>query len=162
MEGAEPAVPQAPLPPNEEIAVFVWRAGRVAAILSISNEPDDDEETYSQDINVFELDEGVWWWRNSGGTDWPTEYGVRPSMSTPALTGLGVGAPSPDGIGSVWLISGIAPPDVERVRVEGREQVAETDVEPVTGAFLVAMPEHAIRATAVRRPPRDAGPASTR
>ena len=141
LEGADLTVPQPPLPPDEEVAVAVWRDGPVGAILSIWHDPDDEEEPFAQDITVFELVDGMWTWRSKGGSDWPVEYGDRPALENPVFTGTGSGAPSPDGSASIWLASGVAPPGVQRVRVQLQGSETEADVEPVTGAFLVALPD---------------------
>ena len=68
------------------------------------------------------------------------DYGERLAYKTPVFTGTGASLPSPDGLGLICLSSGIAPPGVERVWVEHEGLEAEADVEPVTGAFLVALP----------------------
>ena len=67
-------------------------------------------------------------------------YGERRAYKSPVFTGTGAGLPSPDGRGVICLSSCIAPPGCERVRVEHEGLEAEADVEPVTGAFLLALP----------------------
>jgi hypothetical protein len=57
------------------------------------------------------------------------------------LTGTGLGPLSADEGPSLWLVSGIAPPGVRRVRIQVEEFQTDADVEPVTGAFLVGLPE---------------------
>lgn len=120
--------------------VVAWREGDVAAVLWISHDPEDDEEPYSQDIEVFIRSCGKWEWHSKGGSDWPVNYGERPRLGPPALTGFAQGAPSPGGEVPFWLASGIAPGGVEHVRLTAGHVVVETAVEPVTGAFLVAVP----------------------
>ncbi len=139
LEGRALAAPPPPLQADEEVPVVVWREGDVAAVLWISRDPEDDEEPYSQDIEVFTRSRGRWQWHSKGGSDWPADYGRRPGVGRPALTGSAQGAPGPAGRGSVWLASGIAPAGVEHVRVTAGQVVIEADVEPVTGAFLVAV-----------------------
>lgn len=141
LEGGALSAPKPPLPHDEEVAVAVWRGGALGAILSIWHDPDDEEEPFAQDITVFELVNGVWTWRSTGGSDWPVDYGERLAYNTPVFTGTGASLPSPDGRSLICLSSGIAPPRVERVRVEQDGLEAEADVEPVTGAFLVALPD---------------------
>jgi hypothetical protein len=141
LDGAKLTVPQPPLPPDEEVPVAVWRDGPVGAILSIWHDPGDDEDPFAQDITVFEFVDGAWRWRSKGGSNWPVDYGERPGIDRPMFTGTGSGAPSPDGSSSVWLVSGIAPPGVGRVQVQLPGFQTEADVEPVTSAFLVALPE---------------------
>jgi len=70
------------------------------------------------------------------------EYGKRPALERPALTGFAAGVPSSAGSTSIWLNSGIAPPGVRQVRIRVGDFQMETDVEPVTGAFLVALPNY--------------------
>ena len=120
--------------------MVVWHEGDVAAVLWISHDPEDAEEPYSQDIEVFTRSRGRWHWHSKGGSDWPADYGQRPRVGQPALTGFAQGAPEPAGGGAIWLASGIAPTGVERVRVTAPQAVIEADVEPLTGAFLVAVP----------------------
>ena len=140
LEGGALSAPEPPLPLNEVVAVAVWRGGALGAILSIWHDPDDEEEPFAQDITVFELMDGIWTWRSAGGSDWPVDYGERLAYETPVFTGTGASLPSPDGRGLICLSSGIAPPGCERVRVEHEGLETEADVEPVTGAFLVALP----------------------
>lgn len=139
LEGATPEVPPPPLAPDDEVAVTVWRRGTVAAVLFIWHDPDDDEEPYSQDVEIFEKIDGEWRSLGRGGSDWPVAFGERPPLGRPALTGYSSGTPDPNG-DYLWIASGIAPPGVQRVRlqVEGFDDVV--DVEPITGAFLVAVP----------------------
>ena len=139
LDGRPVAAPPPPLAGYEEVPVVVWREGDVAAVLWISHDPEDAEEPYSQDIEVFTRSRGRWQWHSKGGSDWPADYGQRPGVGRPGLTGLAQGAPGPGGGGLVWLASGIAPAGVERVRVTARQAVFEADVEPLTGAFLIAV-----------------------
>jgi hypothetical protein len=141
LEGATLTAPQPPLPPDEEVAVAVWRGDGLGAILSIWHDPYDSEEPFAQDISTFELIDGVWTWQSKGGSDWPVAYGDRPGFGRPMLTGTACG-PLPLAEGpSVWLASGIAPVGVERIRVLREEFETEADVEPITGAFLVVLPD---------------------
>ena len=61
-------------------------------------------------------------------------------MFEPWLVGTGAG-PLPYGGAYIWLASGMTPPGVERVRVELPGFETEVEFEPVTGAFLVAIPD---------------------
>jgi hypothetical protein len=129
------------LQPGEEVPVAVWRRGRVGAVLSIYHDPDDEEEPFSHDIEVLLHDEssGAWKWHSTGGSDWPELYGIRPVTGHAALTGFATGAPAPDEDGSIWIVSGIAPVGVERVRVVQGISGEVADVERLTGAFLVSV-----------------------
>jgi hypothetical protein len=140
LEGAKPSVPHRPLAPDEEVAVAVWRDGPVGAIMSIWHDPEDEEQPLYRFITLFERLEGVWTRKDTGGDDWPFQYGERPVFERPWLVGTGAG-PLPYGGAYIWLASGMAPPGVERVRVELPGFETEVEVEPVTGAFLVAMPD---------------------
>lgn len=51
-----------------------------------------------------------------------------------------MGAPIPEGDGAIWLATGIAPVGVELVRVSVGDYGVEAEVEPVTGAFIAALP----------------------
>jgi hypothetical protein len=139
--GLTPTAPEPPVPPDEEVAVAVWRGDGLGAVLSIWHDPEDDEEPYAQDITIFEIVDGRWTWRSKGGSDWPVEYGERPAFDRPMLTGTGSGPLYLSGGSAVWLASGIAPPGVERIRVLRGGFATEAEVEPVTGAFLVGLPE---------------------
>lgn len=140
LEGGELSAPPPPLPPDEEVPVAVWRDGPLGAILSIWHDPEDDEEPFAQEITVYEFVDGVWRWSSSGGSDWPFAYGERPPLERPTLTGTG-STTAPDDASPHVLASGIAPPGVHRIRVELEGFETEADVEPVTGTFLVRLPE---------------------
>jgi hypothetical protein len=137
LEGAEPSVQEPPLAPDDEVAVKVWRQGPVAAVLYIWHDPDDDEEPFAQDIEVFERVDGRWQSFFRGGSDWPVAFGARPLLERPALTGYASGTPAHTGYH--WIASGIAPPNVHRVKVTVDDHPYIVDVEPITGAFLVGL-----------------------
>ncbi len=55
------------------------------------------------------------------------------------MTGFAHGAPAPQGNGAIWLATGVAPFGVERVQVTLGARAVESEVEPITGAFVVAL-----------------------
>jgi hypothetical protein len=138
LEGAMPIVPRPPLAPDDDVAVAVWREGPFCAVLFIWHDPDDEEEPYSQDIEVFEKVHGQWLTHGRGGSDWPVAFGERAPIGRPGLTGYCSGLPVESGY--AWIASGIAPSGVDRVRVTMGDGDVVVDVEPITGAFLVAVP----------------------
>lgn len=138
----EQGVPPLPayLKPGNEVPVAYWRRGNVGAVLSIAFDPEDDEEPFSQDIQIWVREQdGLWSLRSKGGSDWPLPFGTRPEGGRPTLTGYASGAPDPDSHGSVWVASGIAPAGVARVRVVEGGYDDVVDVESRTGAFLVRL-----------------------
>jgi hypothetical protein len=137
LDGAEPCLPQRPLAPEEDVAVAVWRDGPVGAIMSIWNDPEDEWQPLYHAVSLFERLDGVWTRRGTGGAYWPFEYGERPP--SPVFIGARAG-PLRHGGAYIWLASGIAPTGAVRVRVELPGFATEVQVEPVTGAFLVAIP----------------------
>lgn len=68
LEGAAPIVP-ATLAPGDEAPVAVWRRGSAAAILSISRDPDDEDEPFSQDIERFVKVDDAWVSSGCGDSD---------------------------------------------------------------------------------------------
>lgn len=140
LEGVEPNVPRRPLAPDEDVAVAVWRDEPVGAIMSIWNDPEDEQQPLHQFVTIFERLDAGWTRRGTGSDAWPFEYGERPPNPRPILIGTGAG-PLRHGRLFIWLASGIAPPGVTRVRVELPRFETEVQVEPVTGAFLVAIPD---------------------
>lgn len=138
LEGAELSVPQRPLLPDEDVAVAIWRDGSVGAIMSIWNDPEDEWQPLYHAVSLFEQLDGLWTRRGTGGAYWPFLYGERPP--SPVFIGTGAG-PLRHGGAYLWLASGIASPGVARVLVELPGFEREVQVEPVTGAFLVAIPD---------------------
>jgi hypothetical protein len=138
LEGAKPSVPRRPLAPGEDVALAVWRDGFVGAIMSIWHERENEQQDSYLSIALFERVDAGWTRRGAGNHHWIFEYGERPSY--PALIGTGAG-PLRRGRAYIWLAGGIAPPAVSRVRVELPGFRTEVQVEPVTGAFLVAIPD---------------------
>jgi hypothetical protein len=138
LEGSPVVVPGPPLALDDEVVVAVWRRDSVAAALYVWHDPDDSQEPFAQDVELFEKENGNWRSLGRGGTDWPINYGERPSGGKPFLTGYCSGAQAKGGY--VWVATGVAPCGVDRVRllVEGYRDIV--DVESTTGAFLVAVP----------------------
>jgi hypothetical protein len=129
------------LSPGDEVPVALWRRGRIGAVLSIIYDPEDDHgEPYSQDIEIrFRESDGSWKWLSTGGSDWPHGIGERPSGNP--LVSFAAGASSPVD-GEQFLIgSGSAPEAVHRVRLASGRDDGVSDVEPVTGAFLLRVVE---------------------
>jgi hypothetical protein len=129
------------LSPGDEVPVALWRTGRIGAVLSIIYDPDDDHgEPYSQDIEIrCRESDGSWKWLSTGGSDWPHGIGERPSGNP--LVSFAAGAMSPVD-GEQFLIgSGSAPERVHKVRLASGRDDGVSDVEPVTGAFLLRVVE---------------------
>src|SRR5437879_3366934 len=117
LERGVPAVPRS-LPAGAEVPVATWRSGDIGAVLSICHDPDDGEESFSQDIEILERGtNGAWTSETRGGSDWPTMSWARPDSGGPALTGCASGARVLNGTERVWIASGVAPVGVDRVRV---------------------------------------------
>lgn len=136
LDGASVPRPPPSLAAQDEVVVAVWREGHVGALMLVHFDPADEEDPYSVDVETYVRTEGRWRWAGTGGSDWPTTYGVRPEAGRPALTGFATGPV----VGDRWLWTGLAPVGVDRVRLRRPDgTVAEADVEPFTGAFLVAL-----------------------
>ena len=117
------------------MSVARWSEGDLGAILSVTYDEDDPEEPFSQLIDTYECIEGRWVERGSSGSDWPVSvWGDRPGGArlTNFFAGFG---------GSWWMTSGIAHVGAEHVLIVigGTEQIVP--IEPVTGAFLVRVPD---------------------
>ena len=134
LDGEVPPAPPAVLGPDGVATVGVWREGDLGALMSISRDPEAEEEPYSVDVDTFERTKDGWRWMAGGGSDWPTDYGTRPSAGHPALTGIAHGIP--DGR---MLWTGLAPANIHRVCIEVEGATLTVDIEPFTGAFLVAL-----------------------
>ena len=129
------------LSPGDDVPVALWRRGRIGAVLSIIFDPDDDHgEPYAQDIEIrFRESDGSWRWLSTGGSDWPYDIGERPSGNP--IVGFAAGASSPVDGEHFLIASGSAPPGVQKVRLATCPDDEVSDVEPVTGAFLLRVME---------------------
>ncbi len=127
--------------PGDDVPVALWRSGRIGAVLSIIYDPDDDHgEPYSQDIEIrFRESDGSWTWLSTAGSDWPYEIGERPSGNP--LVCFAAGASSPVDGEHFLIASGSAPLGVQKVRLATGRGDEVSDVEPVTGAFLLRVVE---------------------
>jgi hypothetical protein len=132
--GNEAIEPPQLLAPDEEAVVAYWRQGTVAALLSIWRDPDDPDEPFQQEIELYEEIDGGWVDLGGGGKEWPVLYGDRPT-GQPYETGLSAGSPTSGG-DYVWISSGIAPRSVRVVEVGGPEGLDAVEADSVTGAFL--------------------------
>jgi hypothetical protein len=146
LEHGLPAAPRPPLRDGDEVPVAVWRGADLAAVLSVgldgAHASEEDDSRFSQYIEVLLRTSSGWESTGSApGSDWPVPYGDRFPCELPRFTGLAAGVGQP-GESQLWLRSGIAPVGVARVRavVAGGQRV-EVDAEPVSGAFLVAVPD---------------------
>jgi hypothetical protein len=129
------------LSPGDDVPVALWRRGRIGAVLSIIYDADDDHgEPYSQDIEIrFRESDGSWKWLSTGGSDWPYGIGERPSGNPHVCFAAGASSPVD---GEHFLIaSGSAPEGVHKVRLASGRDDGVSDVEPVTGAFLLRVVE---------------------
>ena len=135
LEGTAVPEPPAVLAPDERAVVAVWRQGDRGALMVIHYDPADDEEPYSVDVEHYQLLGDSWRYDGAGGSDWPSEYGMRPPAGQPLLTGFATG-PMKDGL--LW--TGLAPVGIDHVRLKRPDgTMAEAQVEPRTGAFLVPL-----------------------
>lgn len=136
LDQGPPPVPGA-LSPGDDVPVAVWRRGPIGAVLSIIYDPEDDHgEPYSQDIEIrFRESDGSWSHLQTSGSDWPFPFGDRPSGNP--VVGFAAGASSPVDGEHFLIASGSAPPGVQKVRLALRNDDEASNVEPVTGAFLL-------------------------
>jgi len=122
---------------GDDVPVALWRQGPIGAVLSIIYDPGDDHgEPYAQDIEIrFRERDGSWSHLSTAGSDWPFSFGDRPS-GNPAVW-FAAGASNPvDGV-HFLIASGSAPPGVQKVRLALGDDGEASDVEPLTGAFLL-------------------------
>lgn len=128
---------------QDEVPAAVWRQGRLGAVLWIMYDPEDDHGPYLQDIEIrFREADGSWTCLSTAGSDWPARYGERPD-GTPVLT-FAAGATNPEDGHHFLIASGVAPPGVRKVGLEGAGDDEVSEVEPVTGAFLLRAEEDAL------------------